>query len=375
MKIIYTIIFCFFLTQGFSQDPSFSQFYANRIYLNPAFTGLESGVSVAGVSRMQWTSVDDGYRTYGFSAEIQEPYINSGIGIHLMHNSQGLAQLNATSVGLSYSYMIPMKKHNIHIGMEGSWNQRSIDWDKVVFSDQLDAVNGNVYSSSYIPLMDRTTFTDFNMGVVWRFNTDLKLKKRRLRDLHHSIGISMNHLPALFGSNSGSESFQNLDTKILPRMTIHGGSMIPLTYFKGKKNNLTLSPNFKVDIQGDGLFHFKENLQVFTYGAYVLYQGYYFGALYQNKNVLSRHQNTNAWIIACGAYINTDKGQRFFLGFSYDANTTGVGTAAGGVYEIAFRWTGNGNVSIFGGNGKNGKGGRSGRGGRKKKRLDCYHFF
>lgn len=375
MKVISTIVFCFFLVQGFSQDPSFSQFYANRIYLNPAFTGLESGVSVAGVSRMQWTSVDDGYRTYGFSAEIQEPFINSGLGLHFFHNSQGLAELNATSVGFSYSYLIPLEGHNIHVGMEGNWNQKSIDWDKVVFSDQLDEVNGNVLGTSYIPLMDRTTYTDFNMGVLWRFNTDLKLKKRTLRDLHHSFGISMNHLPALFGSNTGSESFQNLETKILPRMTIHGGSMIPLSYFNGTKNKIMLSPNFKVDIQGDGLFKFKENLQVFTYGGYLLYQGYYFGAMYQNKNVLSRHENTNAWIIALGAHIKSEKGQTMFIGFSYDANTTGVGTAAGGVYEIAFRWTGKGSVSIFGGGRKGGGKGRKGRGSRKPKKLDCYHFF
>jgi type IX secretion system PorP/SprF family membrane protein len=375
MKIVVTIIFCCFLIQGFSQDPSFSQFYANRIYLNPAFTGLENGISIAGISRMQWTSVDDGYRTYGFSAEIQEPYINSGIGLHVFHNSQGLAALNATSIGLSYSYLIPLRGHNIHVGMEGSWNQKSIDWNKVVFSDQLDDVNGNVYATTFIPLMDRTTYTDFNMGVLWRFNTDLKLQKRRLRDLHHSIGLSISHLPALFGSNSGSESFQNLDTKVLPRMTLHAGSMIPLTYFNGTKNKIMVSPNFKVDVQGDGLFHFKENLQVFTYGAYLLYQGYYFGALYQNKNVLSHYKNTNAWILAIGAYVKSDKGQTTFIGFSYDANLTGVGTAAGGVYEIAVRWTGNGSVSIFGGKGPGGSGNGNGRKSGKARKLDCYHFF
>ena len=119
--------------QGIAQDPSFSQFYANRIYLNPAFTGLESGVSVAGVSRMQWVNVDRGFRTYGFTVEIQEPFIRSGIGLSLFHNTQGLAQLNSTSVGLSYSYLIPLDGHNIHIGMEALWNQKRLTGTRLFF--------------------------------------------------------------------------------------------------------------------------------------------------------------------------------------------------------------------------------------------------
>ncbi len=365
MRVIYMIIFGLCAIQGLAQDPSFSQFYANRIYLNPAFTGLESGLSVAGVSRMQWVNVDQGFRTYGFSMEIQEPAINSGIGIHLFHNTQGLAQLNSTSIGMSYAYLIPLNGHNIHIGMEALWNQKTIDWDKLVFSDQLDAVNGVASSSSFVPILDKSTYTDFNMGVVWRFESDLNLGKRRFRDVHHSLGISLHHLPALFGTNVGSESLQNMKTQLTPRMTVHAGSMIPLTYYNSRKNSLTLSPNFKVDVQGGNLMRFKENLQVFTYGAYLLYQGYYVGALYQNKNILSHHRNTNAWILAVGAYVDSGKNNKLFIGFSYDANTTGVGTAAGGVYEIAFRWTGNSKLSLFG------QGNRRG----KKGALDCYHFF
>ena len=365
MKIIFTIIFSLVLVQGFSQDPSFSQFYANRIYLNPAFTGVESGISVAAVSRMQWVNVDRGFRTYGFTAEIQEPFINSGIGLSLFQNTQGLAQLNSTSVGLSYSYMIPLDGHNIHIGIEGLWNQKSVDWDKVTFSDQLDEVNGSVYPSTFVPILDRTTYTDFSMGVLWRFNSNMKLGRRKFKNVRHSIGVSMHHLPALFGTNIGGESLQNLGTQLIPRMTIHAGSMIPLTFFNSTKKEIMISPNIKVDVQGEGLFQFQENLQVFTYGGYFLYEGFYVGALYQNKNIFSHHKNTNAWILAVGTYIDSNKDGKMFIGFSYDANTTGVGATAGGVYEIAFRWTGNAKVSILG----------NGRKRSSKRLLDFHRFF
>ena len=63
--------------------------------------------------------------------------------------------------------------------------------------------------------------------------------------------------------------------------------------------------------------------------------------------------------------FKTGKESNFFVGLSYDANTTGVGTRAGGVYEIAFRWTGNGVVGLFGSKRKN----------KNKKYLKCFSFF
>ena len=45
-----------------AQDPSFSQFYANRIYLNPAFAGIEGGISATAVARAQWLRADRGFR-------------------------------------------------------------------------------------------------------------------------------------------------------------------------------------------------------------------------------------------------------------------------------------------------------------------------
>jgi type IX secretion system PorP/SprF family membrane protein len=355
----------FFSLIGNAQDPSFSQFYANRIYLNPAFTGIESGLSVAGVSRMQWLNVDYGFRTFGVSIEIQEPFIRSGFGLNLLSNTEGLAQLTTNSVGLSYAYTIPMEKHNIHFGVEASWVQKSVDWSKIIFSDQLDPVYGSIYPTSYVPVLDRVSYTDFQAGVLWRFSSDLKLGKRKYKNVLSSVGLSIHHLPSLFSSTGGGESLQNLETKTAPRLTFHAGTVIPMVVFHGSKKEIAISPNIKFDTQGDDLFQFRENLQVFTYGVYLLYDGFYVGALYQNKNIVSNYKNTNSWILAAGLKVSSGKDSKFFIGLSYDANITGVGTRAGGVYEIAFRWTGNYVKGIFGGKRKN----------KSKKYLKCFSFF
>ncbi len=371
-RIFYALGFlCLFGISAQAQDPSFSQFYANRVYLNPAFTGLEAGITVSGVSRMQWLNVDGGFRTYGFNLELQEPALNSGIGLSLMHDQQGLAQLETTTVGLSYAYTIPFENHNIHVGFQYQYVQKTIDWSKITFSDQLDPLHGAIYATSAVPILERVSFSDFDVGAVWRFNTDLRLsKKKTLRDTRHSLGLSIHHLPALVNQNGGNESFQNLDTRVSPRMTIHAGSVIPLWFFNGSKKSISISPNIKYDLQGEQLGQVKQNLQVLTYGCYLIYEGLYVGALYQNKKPIAGIENTNALILAFGTFINPKtKGRtqknNLFLGLSYDANTTGLGSRAGGVIEVAFRWNFTDAPGLFGGSRK----------GSAKRAMDCTKFF
>ena len=350
-----------------AQDPSFSQFYANRIYLNPAFTGLDNGVGVSAVSRLQWLAADRGFRTYGLSAEIKRPFINSGFGISLFQDEEGIGQLTNTSIGLSYSYSIPLRNHNeIRLGFQGRVVQKSVDWSKLIFSDQLDPTQGNIFSTTAQPGQEYVRHTDFDMGAMWVSSVNLKFRKRRLKNIRTNIGFSVHHLISLFTEDGGGESLQNLDTEVPPRITLHGGAVIPITYYSSKKKTIAISPNFKYDVQGDKLTNLKSNFQVITYGAYLIFDGMYFGAMYQNKIPVLGFKNTNALIFAIGAQIKASKVNQYFIGFSYDANTSGLGTKAGGVYEIAFRWSG---MTLL-----QPKGGKKRRP-SKKKPINCYKFF
>ena len=362
-----TLFFLLLLTQSYAQDPSFSQFYANRVYLNPALTGIDGGLSFSGIYRLQWKNVDTGFETYSAAVEFHEPVLRSSFGLTVFKDVEGLMQLKTNSIGLSYAYMIPVSdRHNVHIGMQASWTQRSVDWSKIVFSDQLDPVFGVVRPSSAISGLESTSFTDFNIGAVWRFDHDLNLGARTFRDVRTSIGLSLSHASNIFGGTSVDESFQGLESSTPPRLTIHAGSIIPAIVIGNGKNKIMFSPNIKYDIQGEQLLNPRQNFQVLTYGAYALFGGVYVGALYQNKFLIAGTRHTNAMILSFGAYIDSGKrdAHKLFVGFSYDANVTGVGTPAGGVYELAFRWTLNNGPALFA---------RQGR--TKSKPLDCYNFY
>ena len=74
MKQIFRIlgVFCFllvFTTEVKAQDPAFSQFYANPIYLNPAFAGASPGGCPRTTLnyRDQWPGIGRTYVTYSVS--------------------------------------------------------------------------------------------------------------------------------------------------------------------------------------------------------------------------------------------------------------------------------------------------------------------
>ncbi|MBE0668227.1 MAG: type IX secretion system membrane protein PorP/SprF, partial [Bacteroidales bacterium] len=63
------------------QDPQFSQFYANQLYLAPSFAGATEDYRFALNWRNQWPSIPGVFHTYSVSFDKALPNFNSGIGI------------------------------------------------------------------------------------------------------------------------------------------------------------------------------------------------------------------------------------------------------------------------------------------------------
>ncbi len=356
---------------AYGQDPSFSQFYANRIYLNPAFTGIEPGVAVTGVTRMQWLRVDKGFQTYGLTAEMQLPVARVGLGLHLLRNTEGLGNLTTHRAGVTFAYTIPGRNNNFHFGLEGRMVQKNLDWEELVFSDQLDPVYGDIYPSAITPVLDQVFFGDLDFGVVWRNQSDLRIGGRNFRDVRSHFGVSVHHLPYIFSrSAQGNDSFLSLDGRVAPRTTFHGGMIIPIRQQGGSE--VALSPNIKLDMQGYQWLSFQENIVVGTVGMFGLVDNFYLGMLYQNRTYAPNHVHTDALIFTIGGYVDpTGKNQGatppLFFGLSVDLNLSGLGPAAGSVFEATFRYRFLSDAGI---------GGLRTRGSRSKNRfLDCKKFF
>ena len=286
------------------QDPSFSQFYANRIYLNPAFAGLESGITATAAARMQWHQVDRGFRTYNFSVETQIPIVRLGLALHLLKNTEGIGDLTTNQAGFVVSYTIPGDRNNFHFGMEARLVQKTIDWDKFLFSDQLDPVFGVVRPSTLVPLLDKTTYGDFDFGVVWRHDSKLTMGNNSFRRIRSHLGLSLHHLPYLFSKSAkGGDSFFNTEVKNCSSDNDTWRNDYPHNFFYVVLAwTLPFPPNFKLDMQGNKFMNLQENITVGTLGMYTLVNSFYVGILYQEsilwpKWTAHRRFYSNAWWI------------------------------------------------------------------------------
>ena len=116
------MLIAFRVMQGSGQDPHFSQFYANRVYLNPAYTGIEAGWTMNINYRNQWFGLpdasigrfSDSYGTYSVSLEKQvscmygRDDINLGVGLSVFKDDAGAQPLTTQGAGLSMSYELKL---------------------------------------------------------------------------------------------------------------------------------------------------------------------------------------------------------------------------------------------------------------------------
>ena len=111
-----------------AQDPQFTQFYANQIYLNPAFAGSVRCPRISMNSRFQWTGISGNYRTYAVSYDQHFDALQGGIGIRMMRDEAGTNTITSHNFAVSYSYLIKLsRKASLRIAAEVGYDAAAGD--------------------------------------------------------------------------------------------------------------------------------------------------------------------------------------------------------------------------------------------------------
>ena len=96
-KFIIAISGLLFVTTTTSaQDPSFSQFYANPLYLNPAFAGTNECPRANLNYRDQWPGIGRTYVTTSASWDQHIQAIGGGLGVIVSQDRSGSGNLNTS---------------------------------------------------------------------------------------------------------------------------------------------------------------------------------------------------------------------------------------------------------------------------------------
>src|SRR5512145_3274188 len=101
---IFILFILALFTNAFPQDPQFSQFYSNYLYLAPTFAGLTEKNRIAFNYRNQWPQIQHGYQTYAVSFDKFIEKFSSGLGVLAYQDVAGTGRMRTTSLGLQYSF-------------------------------------------------------------------------------------------------------------------------------------------------------------------------------------------------------------------------------------------------------------------------------
>ncbi|GAB5416002.1 MAG: hypothetical protein Crog4KO_07830 [Crocinitomicaceae bacterium] len=294
----YLILSAFCLTGfvSYGQDPQFTQFYANPIYLNPAFAGSH-GCPRFGVNyRNEWPSLTGNYVTYSMSYDQYFKNINGGFGVIAMHDQQGQGTIFTSMLGAVYSYHLNVsRKFKMMFGARAAMFNKFLDWDKLTFGDMIDPRRGFIYQTGDVQRGGSRYFFDASAGMVG-YNK------------HFFFGFAAHHL------NRPDESMIIGSSRLPIRMTGHMGAKIPLGARSKYKNVTSIMPNI--------IYQYQNGFQELMFGTYVQYGAFTAGAWFRNRD---------AFILTIG--VDTGK---FRLGYSYDITVSRLNNGvSGGSHEVS----------------------------------------
>jgi len=282
--------------QSLAQDPTFTQFYSNPVYLNPALAGSSGCPRIALNYRNQWPQLTGNYITYAAAYDTYAKNLSGGVGIMAMHDQQGQGTIQTSMIAGTYSYYLKVnRKFRIMFGGQAAYFQKSLDWSKLTFGDMIDPRRGFIYQTGDVPRGNGSHgFFDVSAGMVG-FTKNFY------------FGVAAHHL------NRPDESMILGDSKLPIRLTGHMGANIKLGQRGRYSSNTTLMPNV--------IYQYQNGFQQFNIGAYLKYEAFTIGAWYRNRD---------AFIVSLG--ITTEK---FRIGYSYDLTVSQLGGVTGGSHEIS----------------------------------------
>ena len=279
-----------------AQDPQFTQFYANPIYLNPAFAGSNGCPRFAMNYRNQWPSLSGNYVTYSASYDQYFKNINGGIGIIGMHDQQGQGTIYTSMIGLVYSYHLKVnRKVSMLFGARASMFNKYLDWDKLTFGDMIDPRKGFIYQTGDVPRGNSRYFFDASAGFVG-FSKNF------------FFGLAVHHL------NRPNESMIRGVSRLPMRFTGHIGAELKLGRKSQYGNATSIMPNI--------IYQYQNGFQEIMLGTYIKHGVFTFGAWYRNRD---------AFILSLGLHAG-----KFKIGYSYDVTVSKLNNGvSGGSHEIS----------------------------------------
>lgn len=305
IKHIYSFLcLLIFLSSGNAQDPLFSQFYANPLYLGPSFAGATDGSRITAQYRNQWWDLGAKFVTSSVSYDHYFSSFNSGVGVNFLSNVAGTSKIGIIQAGIHYSYNIKVfNTWRIRPGLSFSLLQHGIYGDMRFMDEVLH--NDAGYSSAPTQALEATR--DIDAG------TSLLLYTKGFW-----LGTTFDHLLEPNVSLYATEAKIPLKTSIYGGYDIHAKG----TLLKPRNDKITFAFLYKK----------QEKVQQLDVGAYWYTHPFILGLWYRGIPTVSSHRG-EAIIFIAGI-----KTKNINVGYSYDLTISNFFGPSKGSHEITFSY-------------------------------------
>ncbi len=294
-----------------AQDVHFSQYYANPLYLNPSFAGSIICPRIVANFREQWPNQSGKYTSYSASYDQHFDALSGGIGVLFLGDRSANGTVNTNAISVIYAYKVDLsKKVAMRMALQATFQQKTLDWNKLLFGDMIDPKYGYVYETQEDLKYLSKGIADFSAGLV--------IYSDKIYG-----GFAVNHFTQpKEGFLTDDDEFSRLPMKI----TAHVGAMFNLNKHKSKTTkrigDMSISPNL--------IFQYQSKL---SNGAayYTMNYGAYFNVYPLTVGVWLRNgfDNVDALIFLFGLEY-----EFFKVGYSYDMTLSSL-KGSGGSHEIS----------------------------------------
>ena len=294
-KLLFGLIFLIGVGSSHAQDPIFTQFYANPLYLNPALAGTNICPRYQMNHRNQWPSLSGNFVTNSFSYDQYFEAINGGFGLLAMHDMQGQGTIQEVNLSAIYSYHLKVnRKFTLLFAGQAMYGQKFLDWDKLTFGDMIDPRRGFIYQTGDVRRGGSRGYFDVSAG-IGGFTKNFY------------FGAAVHHL------NRPNVSMIIGNSPLPMRFTGHAGFDIPLGKKSRYSNPVSLSPNI--------VYRYQQGFMEMNIGTYVKYDMFTFGTWFRNRD---------AFILTVGLSTNSLR-----IGYSYDVTVSRLTNQSGGSHEVS----------------------------------------
>ena len=326
---IASIIFCITIK---AQDPSYSSFNSNRLLFNPSLVGATGAQSWKARLKTQWLrDGGSGYKTAGLLFEETMPctILDGGIKINVNEEGQGLYR--TVEAGLLSAITLPINSkyhdHNFKIGLDAAFGINSINYERLIWSDQLDPKEGPKLPTNFIAPNGGNSAWFFNPG----FGVSLRSlwNKEKRNAVMTNFGIGMYRFWALKDKlTNQSISVLGLSNPNNLRFTFFGETeFVPISY--GRKY-ISFRPLIFYQKQGE--------LDYMELGFRAGYSKRAGISLYYHLSPNNELGQTK-WITAGTDFqLKADERKLIELNLSFSQNIGGLQNFSGPQFEIGFTY-------------------------------------